>query len=435
MSEHFYKQKYLKYKKKYIELKGGHGKIYDGEKLIQEKQPFYIKAGVLSQHIAPQFVLKNITNGCIKKTKELSEEKRVQEHRKLIEEYDIDKSLIDCDEQKAELERLLKKEHISYDDLVNFPDLQKKCLLKYKSQNDFFARKKLNLPKLNEEKMNSTIVSAADSYCTMFENEDDSKKYWIKGTKFSIKTLLYGDSQVPADYVNFINNEHKYVTIMRLAPGHYHRFHCPVTGVIESIYLLGNAYYSVQPSIVNSRINVYSENKRCVVTIRYNNNKILKMIIVGATCVGSIQFVKKLYPNDNDNELQLINNTNENIDTPKNYNIKSNVEFYQNEELGNFNFGGSTIIYVIPKEDIVGNNFTSKLLDRSKEGDETSVVVGQELYNVNNIDSSILPTTHNYNQGNETFPIVSHELHNVKKDINNNINTNTLASSLASIYN
>jgi phosphatidylserine decarboxylase precursor len=381
MSEILYKQKYLKYKKKYIELKGGNGNIYDKDgKIIKEKQPLYIKAGVWTQHLAPKFILRDITNGCIKKTKELSEEKRFEEHRKLIEEYEIDKTLIDCDEQKAELEKLLKKDHISYNDLVNFPDLQKKCLLKYKSQNDFFARKKLNLPDLNKEKINKTIVSAADSYCTMFENENESKKYWIKGTNFSIKTLLYGDYEVPTDDVIFTNNETKYVTIMRLAPGHYHRFHCPVTGTIESIYILGNAYYSVQPSIVNSRINVYSENKRCVVTIRYNNNKILKMIVVGATCVGSIQFVEKLYKNDGDIELKLLNNDN---DTKlKYYDIKTNVQFSQNEELGNFNFGGSTIIYIIPKEDVISTDLTNTILSRSRNGDETSVVVGQDLYNI-----------------------------------------------------
>lgn len=377
MSYNFYKQKYLKYKKKYIELKGGHGKIYDkDDKEIQEKQPFYIKAGVSAQHLAPQYVLKKITKGCIKKTFELPEEQRIEKHRKLIEEYDIDKSLIDCDDQKCKLEELLAKEHISYEDLVNLSTLHQKCLIKYKSQNDFFARKKLNLPKLNTNKNNTAIVSAADSYCTMFENEDDSKRYWIKGSKFSIKTLLYGDSQAPADDVFLKNDVPKCVTIMRLAPGHYHRFHCPVSGVIESIYLLGNAYYSVQPSIVNSGINVYSENKRCVVTIRYNN-KTLKMIIVGATCVGSIQFVEKLYPESN-TELKL------NTETPPKYEIRSDVEFSQNEELGNFNFGGSTIIYIIPKDDIENNEFTNKLLQRSKEGDETSVIVGQELYKVKN---------------------------------------------------
>jgi hypothetical protein len=104
------------------------------------------------------------------------------------------------------------------------------------------------------------------------------------------------------------------------------------------------------------------------------------MIVVGATCVGSIQFVEKLYKNDGDIELKLLNNDNDT--KPKYYDIKTNVQFSQNEELGNFNFGGSTIIYIIPKEDVISTDLTNTILSRSRNGDETSVVVGQDLYNI-----------------------------------------------------
>ena len=384
MSKILYKQKYLKYKQKYLELKGGKGKIYDKNDIeIKEKQPFYIKAGVISQKIAPKFVLKNITEGCNKKQNDLlTDEKRYEAHSKLIKEYDIDKTLIDCNDQREEIECLITKD-ISYDDLVKLADLHKKCLTKYKSKNDFFIRKKLGLPKINNNNpINSYIVSAADAYCTMFEDEEKSKKYWIKGKNFTIKNLLYDTSTINYEDEIYLEQP-KNITIMRLAPGHYHRFHCPVTGTIESIYSFGDSYYSVQPSIVNSRINVYTENKRCVVTIKYNGNKILKMVIVGATCVGSIEFRKKLYPNENDKELQFEKESDDNIDKPKKYKIKSNVIFNQNEQLGNFNFGGSTILYIINSDDVKRTEEGEKILNNSIKEDETSIVVGTKLYNIN----------------------------------------------------
>jgi len=397
MSENLYKQKYLKYKKKYTELKGGKGKIYDKNDIeIKEKQPLYIKTGVMIQKFITKITIEYITNKCKKKQNDLlTDEKKYEAHIKLIKEYDIDKTLIDCNDQRDEMECIIKKD-ISYDDLVKLADLQKKCLTKYKSKNDFFIRTKLGLPPINSELTNKNIVSAADAYCTIYESEETSKKYWIKGTKFTIKTLLYGTSDTN-DTDNFINKNPKYVTIMRLAPKHYHRFHSPVTGKIVSIYQLGNSYYSVQPSIINSGINVYTENKRCVVTIEYNGNKILKMIIVGATCVGSIDFNKKLYPNSNDKELRfepesvenksvenksVENKSVENIDKPKKYIIKPDVEFNQNEELGNFNFGGSTIIYVNNSSDVAKTVITNKIIKNSMNSDEYEVDVGTELFTV-----------------------------------------------------
>ena len=382
MSENFYRQKYLKYKQKYLELKGGKGIIYDlNNKIIKEKQPLYIKAGVMLQKFASHNRLKKITEGCIEKKYDLlTDDNKYKEHRELIKEYDIDKKLINCNEQKDVLKNILEKKDLSYDDLekLNTLDLQKKCLTKYKSKNEFFIREKLGLPEINKEKINKHIVSAADAYCTMFENEAQSKEYWIKGKNFTIQNLLYGISNIDISTDKYLN-EPKNVTIMRLAPGHYHRYHCPVTGTIESIYLLGNSFYSVQPYIVNSGIDVYTENKRCVVTIKYNTDKILKMIIVGATCVGSIEFNKKLYP-DITKELETI--PDESSNKSLKYNIKKNVEFYQNEEFGNFNFGGSTILYVINSNDVSRTKEGEIIFNHSINKDETSVEVGTKLFNI-----------------------------------------------------
>jgi len=384
MSENLYKQKYLKYKKKYLELKGGADIIYDlKNNIIKEKQPLYIKAGVIAQKIAPPSLLRSITKGCNDKMDDLlTDEKKYKEHRKLIKEYDIDKNLIDCNEQKYVIKTLFEKKDLSYNDLekLNTSDLQKKCLTKYNSQNEFFIRKKLGLPDINNEINNTYIVSAADAYCTMFENEAQSKEYWIKGKNFTIQNLLYGISNIDNDTIAYLS-EPKNVTVMRLAPGHYHRYHCPVTGTIESIYLLGNSFYSVQPYIVNSGIDVYTENKRCVVTIRYNKDKILKMIIVGATCVGSIEFNTKLCP-DNTNTLEIENGSDVNTKEPLKYNIKKNVTFSQNEELGKFNFGGSTILYIINSKDVSRTNEGEIIYKHSIDKDETSVVVGTKLFNI-----------------------------------------------------
>ena len=162
MSEILYKQKYLKYKKKYLELKGGKGNIYDiDDKIIKDKQPLYIQTGVMAQHITPTYFLRKITEGCNEKKNELpTDEKKYKAHRELIEEYNIDKTLIDCNEQKEEINKVLEKKDLSYNDLEKLAnlDLQKKCLIKYKSKNDFFARIKLDLPEIHSFMKNEYIA-------------------------------------------------------------------------------------------------------------------------------------------------------------------------------------------------------------------------------------------------------------------------------------
>ena len=71
-----------------------------------------------------------------------------------------------------------------------------------------------------------------------FQLEDDSKRFWIKGRKFSMRGLL-GDETYSSKF-----GEGSLV-IFRLAPQDYHRFHVPISSVVEKfIEIPGPLYYA-----------------------------------------------------------------------------------------------------------------------------------------------------------------------------------------------
>ncbi|KAH9686280.1 phosphatidylserine decarboxylase proenzyme 2 [Citrus sinensis] len=101
-------------------------------------------------------------------------------------------------------------------------------------------------------------VCAADSRLMAFKSVEDSLRFWIKGQKFSIQGLLGNDICSNS----FLNGT---MVIFRLAPQDYHRFHLPVSGIIEQFVDIPGCLYTVNPIAVNSKYcNVFTENKRVV---------------------------------------------------------------------------------------------------------------------------------------------------------------------------
>ncbi|CAA6660367.1 unnamed protein product [Spirodela intermedia] len=162
---------------------------------------------------------------------------------------------------------------------------------------------------------------AADCRLTAFESVDDSLRFWIKGRKFSIRGLLGAET-----YSSTFDQGS--LVIFRLAPQDYHRFHSPVSGVIEK-------FVDILDASVNSNYcNVFTENKRAVS---------VAFVAVGATMVGSITFVKK--------DGEFIN---------------------KGDQFGYFSFGGSTVICDAIEID-------KDLLSNSRRSLETLVRVGMRL--------------------------------------------------------
>ncbi|KAJ0011158.1 hypothetical protein Pint_32892 [Pistacia integerrima] len=174
-----------------------------------------------------------------------------------------------------------------------------------------------------------------------FKSAEDSLRVWIKGRKFSIQGLL--GKEIGSDA--FVDGS---LVIFRLAPQDYHRFHFPVSGIIERIVDIPGCLYTVNPIAVNSKYcNVFTENKRVVSIISTKHFGKVAFIAIGATMVGSITFLKK--------EGDFVK---------------------KGDEFGYFSFGGSTVICVFEKDAI---KIDEDLLANSGRSLETLVRVGMSL--------------------------------------------------------
>lgn len=90
-------------------------------------------------------------------------------------------------------------------------------------------------------------VSPADCRCVLFDRVDKATEIWVKGRDFSVARLL--GSAYPEDAAKFENGS---IGIFRLAPQDYHRFHCPVEGVLQEPKTIDGQYYTVNPMAVRS---------------------------------------------------------------------------------------------------------------------------------------------------------------------------------------
>lgn len=209
----------------------------------------------------------------------------------------------------------------------------------YKTFNEFFYRKLKSDARPLESTDSRVAVSPADCRATTFQDLESAQRLWIKGKCFSIRKLL-GNAYTD-------KFEQCSIGIFRLAPQDYHRFHCPVDGVIMEPTYIDGEYYTVNPMAVRSHLDVYGENIRVVVPIETDSFGLVMFIAVGAMMVGSTVLTVK--PGDH-------------------------VE--RGEELGYFKFGGSTCLVLFQKGTI---KFDSDLLQNSTETIETLVRVGMSI--------------------------------------------------------
>ncbi|KAG9457288.1 hypothetical protein H6P81_001796 [Aristolochia fimbriata] len=212
----------------------------------------------------------------------------------------------------------------------------------FKTFNEFFIRElKPGARLIAHEEYDNVAVCAADCRLMAFKSIDDSIRFWVKGRKFSVEGLL--GASIAAG--NFRSGS---MVIFRLAPQDYHRFHLPVSGVIEQFVDIPGCLYTVNPIAVNSKYcNVFTENKRVVSIISTDDFGKVAFVAIGATMVGSITFSKK-----------------------------QNDYVRKGEEFGYFSFGGSTVICIFEKDAI---DIDEDLLTNSERSLETLVSVGMSL--------------------------------------------------------
>jgi phosphatidylserine decarboxylase len=194
----------------------------------------------------------------------------------------------------------------------------------YTCFNEFFARElKDGMRPIDEADNDKVVSSPADCRLTAFPTIDLATKYWIKGFGFTTEKLL-GSAELAQQF------DGGTIVIARLAPQDYHRWHSPVNGTVESVKTIPGAYYTVNPQAINEEgtMDVFCENKRSVMLLkRKETGTSIAVVAVGAMLVGSIEY-------------------NQGLDQP-------GAEVSRGQCLGAFKYGGSTVLNLYPKGEVV----------------------------------------------------------------------------------
>eukprot|EP00897_Mesotaenium_endlicherianum_P003965 jgi/Mesen1/3597/ME000020S03131 len=208
--------------------------------------------------------------------------------------------------------------------------------------NDFFTRKlKPGSRPIAHADNHAVAVCAADCRLTVFDSSSAAQNFWIKGRKFSIPGML-GSEELGKRFANGA------LAIFRLAPQDYHRFHSPVSGTVSGFSDIPGHLFTVNPIGVNGKFcDVFTENKRKLCLISTADFGDVAFVAIGATMVGSIVFTCS--PGD---------------------------VIKKGDELGYFQFGGSTCIAVFQQGTI---HFDDDLAANSVRSLETLVKVGDTL--------------------------------------------------------
>ncbi|KAF7727413.1 hypothetical protein EC973_007577 [Apophysomyces ossiformis] len=228
----------------------------------------------------------------------------------------------------------------------------------YTNFNEFFSRAiRPELRPIAYQENPDILVSAADCRLNVFQSIDDATKFWqanrkhvniyltyfrIKGKEFTVANLLKDEGLAE-------ELQGGSLAIFRLAPQDYHRWHAPAGGVLESIQNIDGTYYTVNPCLVREDVNVFTENHRQILTMRNHKGSRFTIVAIGALLVGSIVLT--------------------NADEP-------GKELKKGEEMGYFQYGGSTVIAVFPKDTVI---WDADLLQNSEKSLETKVVVGEKI--------------------------------------------------------
>lgn len=215
---------------------------------------------------------------------------------------------------------------------------------KYATFNEFFAREiKESARPIDEPGDERVVSSPADCRLTAFPTVDLATKYWIKGAGFTLARLLGSD-----DLAKTFDGGS--LVIARLAPQDYHRWHAPTSGTIDSITDIPGTYYTVNPQAINEpgTLDVFCENKRSVMMLqRSSTGSPVAIVAVGAMLVGSIRY---------------------------NPGIEKGKAVRRGQCLGAFLYGGSTVIVVYPKGEVVIDE--DLVRNSTEKGCETYMHVG-----------------------------------------------------------
>lgn len=183
----------------------------------------------------------------------------------------------------------------------------------FKTFNQFFTRElKPNARSIDHSP--DALISPADGAITVVNNVQADTDFLIKGMRLNMPLFL-ADNELATYYYGGT------MIVIRLAPHDYHRFHMPCKGKVLPHCIIKGRFESVNPISYFSGVQPLEINERHLIEVETSQCGIVAMIAVGAMCVGRI---KETY-------------------TP--YGI-----YDKGDQLGYFEFGGSTIVLLFKKD-------------------------------------------------------------------------------------
>jgi len=210
----------------------------------------------------------------------------------------------------------------------------------YETFNAFFARKlQPSARPIASPEDPKVAVQPADCRLMVFDTLDEATSLWVKGKAFTLPALL-GSEEAARPFVGGA------ISIHRLAPQDYHRFHSPVDGRITNRHPIPGDLWTVNPVAINM-VDVFTENKRTVTHISSDVFGEVAYVNVGAHMVGAMEFT-----------------------------AQEGETMTKGQDYGYFEFGGSTVICVWQKDKIL---FNGDIIAKSKESTEMLVKMGTPL--------------------------------------------------------
>lgn len=207
--------------------------------------------------------------------------------------------------------------------------------VKYRNFNDFFTRRRVEYV---NQTADDELPAIADSKLTVYPLSPDCR--------FSIKNSSYSVGELLEDEALGHRFDGGLCMIFRLAPNDYHRYVYPDSGTQEALRRIKGVLHSVNP--ISADHNVYSRNARRWTMLHTDHFGDIIQMEVGALLVGKI----------------------------RNHHTEAGVSFNKLEEKGYFEYGGSTVVLLIPRGVV---QVDADIMEQSLKGIETKVTIGERV--------------------------------------------------------
>lgn len=181
------------------------------------------------------------------------------------------------------------------------------------------------------------LIAPCDSRLTVHEITENSR-FHIKGTAYTLESLLR-DKTLARAY------DGGTLLLFRLTVDDYHRYCYVDSGEKSKNHWLPGVFHTVNPAAA-AVYPIYKENTRCYSFIESENFGRILQMEVGALMVGKI------------------------------VNYEEAARVARGSEKGRFEFGGSTIVVVLPRRSCV---IDADILANSRAGIETKVKYGERI--------------------------------------------------------